>query len=144
MSFCDAKIRCTDEAEIESTIPSRINVLASSTQVQVDSDRPISSGNSHASLTAYVATIGGKKRGPPASWCVGKAAESVLCEPCGPFPHDASCQPDLAADRGQGHTIGDHQDHLCSNDVAMWHDQGAGDFLQQDPLIVLQDDLNRQ
>jgi len=26
----------------------------------------------------------------------------------------------------------------------MWHDQGAGDFFQQDPLIVLQDDLNRR
>src|SRR5450432_2391326 len=51
--------RCTDDGEIVSTTRSRISARANSAQVQVGSERASSSGSSHASLTRYIATIGG-------------------------------------------------------------------------------------
>ena len=143
-SFCDARIRCTDEGEIESTIPSSISFFASSAQSHVDSDRATSSGNSHASLTRYVATIGGKTRGPPASWCICKAAKSIDREPGSPLAYDPPRKPDLTADLHERYAVGNHQDHARSNDIPIWHDQRARDLLKHDPLGGLKNDLNRR
>jgi hypothetical protein len=89
-----------------------------------------------------VATIGGKTRGPPASWCVGQASESISREPRRPLSYDPSRQTYLATDHRQRSVIGHHQNHLCSNDVAMRHDQGAGDVFEHDALGGLQYDLD--
>src|SRR5690606_24087540 len=141
-SFCDARIRCTDDGEIESTTPSSISFFASSAQSHVDSDRATSSGNSHASLTRCVATIGGKTRGAPASWCVGQSPESIDGKPRSPLAHDSSREPDLAADLRERHAICNHQDYAGSNDVPVGHDQRACNLAEHDALGRLQDDLD--
>jgi hypothetical protein len=56
--------------------------------VHVDSEHAASSGNSHASFTKCVATIGRNTRGTPASRCVAQTSQLLAGESVGPLVDD--------------------------------------------------------
>jgi hypothetical protein len=94
-------------------------------------------------LTKYVATIGGKTRGPPASRFIGKPLESLPHEPFAPLAYDAPSEPNLPADLGERGAIRDHQDRLRTNDIPVRRRHCSSYLFQDDALRGLQHDLDR-
>src|SRR5579883_2545180 len=130
LSFCEARIRCTDWGEMSWTILSRLSARASSAQVHKDRDRPVSSGSSQASLIRWAATWGGKAGWPATPRSIEQALEPLIKEAPGPLAHDAPLAADHPSDGGEGVVLGQQKDGLGANDVAVRRGQRARGLLQ--------------
>src|SRR5579883_933592 len=130
LSFCEARIRCTDWGEMSWTILSRLSARASSAQVHKDRDRPVSSGSSQASLIRWAATWGGKAGWPATPRSIEQALEPLIKEAPGPLAHDAPLAADHPSDGGEGVVLGQQEDGLGANDVAVRRGQRARGLLQ--------------
>jgi len=72
---------------------------------------PAVSGNSHASFTRCVATIGGQTGWTPAARKVIQAGQAVFEKALSPLVNDALRDPGLTSDRRQIHERRNRQDY---------------------------------
>src|SRR5512133_1265628 len=137
-----SKMRCTDCAEIASTVPSAACLMASCPHVHSDSDRSALSGNSQASFTRCAATSGGKASWTPASRLIEQPGQSPLLEALAPLVHDPAPTMQLRGDSRDGLTIGEPQHDLRSHNLSVRRDQGPGAPLEFLALLRAQDDAD--
>ena len=109
-------MRCTVCGEIESTTRSASSCRANSAQSQCDSERPSLSGRSHAILTRWTATSGGKDRRPTGALTVPESVDSVAAKAVDPLVEMASLHADKATRRRDGYSLGEQQDGPCPLD----------------------------
>src|SRR5262245_10282991 len=107
-------MRRTVSCEILSTMPSASSWRASSTQSHLARERPSLSGRSHAILTRWSATSGGKDRraSPPPE--VVQAIEALSGEAYGPFAGIADGQPCGVGGLLVGVAVGQQQDQASA------------------------------
>src|SRR5262245_58153879 len=94
---------------MDCTMPSRSNCRANSTQSQRDKERPSLSGSSHAILTRYRATSGGKHRLASAAGLISQAIDAVSQETADPLAGVANGQTYDGSSRCQILTFVDQQ-----------------------------------
>src|SRR4051794_12226851 len=109
-------MRCTVCGEIEPTTPSASSWRANSARSQCDSERPSLSGRSHAILTRWTATSGGKDRRPTGALTVPEPGDPVAAEAVDPLVEMASLHADQATRRRDGDPLGERQDGPCPPD----------------------------
>src|SRR5688572_22158660 len=103
-----------------STMPVSRSVRANSAHVQSDSERPAASGSSHASLTRWVATSGGKNRGTPTPRIVEQSLNAFSNEPLRPLGHDPASPPYHPGHIRDRRSLGQRQNHSGANDSPMF------------------------
>ena len=109
-------MRWTDEGAIESTRPSRFRLRASSAHVHVDSERPMVSGSSQASLTRCVVTSGGKTGWAPGSRSIFQTGQPACLKAATPFADNATLQTQLHRHLTKIDPVGQQQDEAGTLD----------------------------
>src|ERR1700741_2716431 len=104
-------MRRTVAAEILTTMPSRSNCRASSTQSHCDSERPSLSGRSQAILTRYNATEGGKDRLTAPASLIVQTIDAPSQKTVDPLAGIANGQPSDIGRVFQGPPIGEQQQY---------------------------------